>query len=157
MYLINYDFYDLHALFVFFRRDPKRFPNYIPCLQKIVAYIETPAQNNHLCHNNIRNIVKPYYDENDELLSWVLVDNKYTANIAIIKNAHVYDIILSIFFEMIEHYNNSNRFFLLCDVVHNIPLILIDEAKPKKVINNMIKEYRRKYNNLFLKNELNEL
>ena len=51
MYLINYDFYDLHALFVFFRRDPKRFPNYIPCLQKIVAYIETPAQNNHLCHN----------------------------------------------------------------------------------------------------------
>ena len=58
---------------------------------------------------------------------------------------------------MIEHYNNSNRFFLLCDVVHNIPLILIDEAKPKKVINNMIKEYRRSYNNLFLKNEMNEL
>ena len=83
--------------------------------------------------------------------------NKYTANIAIIKNAHVYDIILSIFFEMIEHYNNSNRFFLLCDAVHNIPLILIDEAKPKKVINNMIKEYRRSYNNLFLKNEMNEL
>ncbi len=33
--------------------------------------------------NNIRKILKKYYNERDEILSWVTVGNKYTANIGI--------------------------------------------------------------------------
>ena len=156
MYLINYDCYDLHALITFFRCKPERFIIYKSALQEIVAYLKTPIQNE-LNNNSIRNILKPYFDERDETISWVLVDNEYTANVFIIKNESAYEILSSIFCEMMNYYNDSNRFYLLCDATHNIPLLLADEKKPKKAINTMIKDYKKKYNNLFLKNELKRL
>ncbi len=156
MYLINYDFYDIHALITFFRSKPERFQTYKPALQKIIAYIVAP-QGDFLNDNNIRNILKPYFDESDETISWVMVDNKYTANLTIIKKDYVYRIITSIFSEMMEHYDDSERFNLLCDVTHNLPMILVDKNKPEKTINLMIKEYRKKYNGQFLKNELKSM
>ncbi len=156
MYLINYDFYDIHALITFFRNNPERFHTYKPALQKIITYIGT-RQDHLLNDNNIRNILKPYYDESDEIISWVMVNNKYTANLIIIKKDYAYKIISSIFSEMMEHYDDSMRFNLLCDATHNLPIILVEKNKPKKTINLIIKEYRKKYNSLFLKNELKRM
>ena len=105
--------------------------------------------------NTVRKILKPYYNKNDAFLSWVTVNNQYTANIKIIKSKSAYLILLAVFREMLEQYADAERFYELCDTVHNIPLILADEKKPEKIIANRIKAYRKKYNSLFLKEELN--
>jgi len=156
MYLINYDFYDLYNLIVYFRYAPERFAVYKAGFCKIITYIESPEKN-YADFNNIRNILKPCYNQSDEALSWILVDNRYTANIVVIKETAVYEVILSVLCEIVEHYENSERFCLLCDATHNIPLILVDEIKRKRLIGLMVKEYRKKYNDSFLKDELKRL
>ena len=157
MYLINYDFYDIYALIVFFRSWPDRFLHYKPAVQKIIDYIEKPTESNGLEYNNIRRILKEYYDENDKFISWVKVENAYTAHIWIIKKESHYGILLKIFYEMLENYADKDGFYSLCDAVHNIPLVLADAPKPKEAIEFEIKEYRKKYNGLFLKEELKSL
>lgn len=137
MYLINYDLYDLEALIVFFRSKPERLADYKSALNDIIDYIKKP-QGHYGDHNNIRKIFRPYFCEIDEIISWVLVDNVYPANIYIIKHQVVYTIISAI----------------LCDAIYNIPSILIDEVKKKKIIKIMIKEYKKKYNPKFLNDEL---
>ena len=101
--------------------------------------------------------MQPYYDEKDDMLSWVLVNNKYTANTSIIKNLTSYKILASIFCEMLDTYNDTKRFYLLCDATHNIPLLLADEKNPKKIIKIMIKDYKKQYNSTFLTSELKNL
>lgn len=154
MYLINYDFYDLYSLIVFFRCKPKRFINYRSAVKEILNDMKKSAENHIIKDNTIRNKLKPYYNENDELVSWITVDNRYTANIKIIKNEPAYLIMSVILNEMLECCNDLERFHCLCDATHNVPLVLADEIKQKKIINGMIKEYRKKYNSLFLKDEL---
>ncbi len=157
MYLINYDFHDLYALIVFFRNNPERFSAYEQGIKDIISYINTPHEGNGLNENNIRRILRTCYAEQDEALSWIAVDNRYTANLVIIKNNSYYQIITAILNEMIQFSNDTSRFYLLCDASHNIPLILTDSlSKKNKAINSMIKVYRNKYNNNFLKNELKE-
>lgn len=153
MYFINYDFYDLQALFVFFRGKPDRLSDYKSALNDVIAYIMTP-QGHYGDQNNIRKIIRPYYNENDEILSWVLVDNIYPTNIYIIKQNNIYSIISAILREMLDNCDDMRRLYLLCDVTHNIPSILVDEVKKSKTIKIMVKEYRRMYNPNFLKDEL---
>lgn len=153
MYLINYDFYDLQALFVFFRSKPDRLSDYKSALNDVIAYIMTP-QGHYGDQNNIRKIIRPYYNENDEILSWVLVDNIYPTNIYIIKQNNIYSIISAILREMLDNCDDMRRLYLLCDATHNIPSILVDEIKKSKTIKIMVKEYRRMYNPNFLKDEL---
>ena len=153
MYLINYDFYDLQALFIFFRSKPERLSDYKFALNSIIDYIMTP-QGHYGDHNNIRKIIRPYYNENDEILSWVLVDNVYPTNIYIIKQEAAYSIISAILREMLDSCDDLRRLYLLCDATHNIPSILMDEVKKSKIIRIMTKEYRKRYNLLFLKDEL---
>gem|GEM_PF-2129708 len=156
MYLINYDYFDLHALITFFRNEPERFVIYKSAMQEIISYLKAPVQNSLNC-NTIRNIVKPYYDESDKAIAWVLVNNEYTANISVVKNMFAYEIISAILCEMTVCYDDLERFYLLCDAAHNIPLILVNENKPKNAINFMIKDYRKRYNSFFLKDELKGL
>lgn len=153
MYLINYDLYDLQALFVFFRSKPERLSDYKPALNDIIDYIIAP-QGHCGDYNNIRKIIRPYYNKIDEILSWVLVDNVYPTNIYIIKQEVVYSIISSILREMLDNCGDKNRLYLLFDSTHNIPSILMGEVKESKIIRIMIKEYRKRYNLQFLKDEL---
>ena len=152
MYLINYDFYDLQALFVFFRSKPQRLSGYAPALNDIIDHIMTPQES--YGDNNIRKIIRPYYNETDEILSWVLADNVYPANIYVIKQAAVYTIISAILREMSDNCDDADRLYMLCDAAHNIPSVLADEGKKYKTIMTMIKEYRKRYNPQFLKDEL---
>lgn len=153
MFLLNYDLYDLHAFITFFRNYPARFPNYILSVKQIIDYINTPISNQ-VNNNTIKRIISPYFAPQDEALSWVLVNNKYTANLFMVKIEPYYQVLSSVFKEMIDFYNDEQRLYLICDATHNIPLILADVKKPKQVINTMIKDYRKQYNKLFLRNEL---
>lgn len=53
--------------------------------------------------------------------------------------------------------NDSQRFYLLCDASHNIPLLLADTKNPKKAIKIMIKDYQKNYNKEFLLKELKKI
>lgn len=154
MYLINYDFYDLYALIVYFRSNPARFPCYIESIRQIIDYLNASTITNEIIDNQIRRFISPYFDKQDEALSWVPVNNVYTANIFVIKKEAYYRILSSVFEEMIGSYNDEERLYLLCDATHNIPLLLADEENPKKIIKIMINDYRKQYNKLFLKDEL---
>lgn len=155
MLLTNYDFYDIYAYIVHFRSFPEKFKNYLIPTEQIISYINAPMKNE-LDNNTIRKIIRPFYNNGDNML-WVTVDNIYTANLYIIKHISYYNILSAILEEMLRVYENEQQFVLLCDAVHNIPLILADEKKPEKVIKIMIKEYRKQYNSFFLVDELKEL
>lgn len=154
MRLINYDFYDLHALITFFRQNVERFSFYEKAVEEIICCIDMPMQNNGIAANTVRKIIRPFIDTDDKLLSWVLTDNQYTANVVIIKNEGCYRLLSTVFKEMLQCVDDSQRLYLLCDAAHNIPLVLADNTKPKKAINLMIKDYRNKYSKNFLSDEL---
>lgn len=153
MYLINYDLFDLQAMIAFFRSKPERLTDYKPALNDMIDYIKIPQSRCGDC-NNIRKILRPYFNEIDETLSWILVDNAYPANIHIIKQEVVYTVITTILREMLNNCDNQSRLYLLCDATHNIPSILMDNVKKNRIIRIMIKEYREKYDSQFLKDEL---
>lgn len=157
MYLFNYDFYDLYALLVFFRSNPSKVSLYAEAMKQIVSYMETDTTDTAMESNVIRKILRSHIPASEEYLSWVGVDNMYTANIVIIKNKHHYDIIGAIFKEMLACAGDSDRVWLLCDVTHNIPLLLADHKKPRKVIHSMLKGYQKSYNKDFLKQEVKDL
>ena len=153
MYLLNYDFYDLHAFITFVRNSPERFPNYIHSVEQIIEYINAPVSNE--CDfNTIRRTIRPYFEPQDEALSWILVNNIYTANVFAVKKEPYYLVLSAVFKEMLDIYFDEQRLCFLCDAVHNIPLLLADESKPTPIINTMIKDYRKQYNKLFLVGEL---
>lgn len=157
MHLINYDFYDLHALITFFRQNSERLSFYKRSVEEIICCIDIPTQNNGITANTIRKIIRPYIDTDDELLSWVLTDNQYTANVVIIKNEGCYRLLSAVFKEMLRCIDDSQQLYSLCDAAHNIPLILADDKKPQKAIKAMIKDYRNKYNSHFLSDELKSI
>ncbi|MCI7349204.1 MAG: hypothetical protein MSH60_00435 [Ruminococcus sp.] len=157
MHLINYDFYDLHALITFFRQKTERFSSYKKAFEEIICCIEMPMQNNGITANTIRKIIRPYIDSDDELLSWVLTDNMYTANVVIIKNEGCYRLLSAVFKEMLQFADDTQRLYSLCDAAHNIPLVLADDKKPQKAIKAMIKDYRNTQNKHFLSEELKSL
>ena len=156
MFLINYDFYDLHALIVYFRYAPTRFSDYTVPVRQIIDYMNTPIITNVINDNQIRRLISPYYDEQDESLSWVLVNNRYTANMWVVKKEPYYPILSAVFEEMLDIYSDEQRLYLLCDAAHNIPLILADAKKPIPIIKTMIKDYRKQYDKSFLANELKQ-
>lgn len=154
MKLINYDFHDLYALITFFRSNPTK-TAYLPAIKKINQYLDSEPSQNGIKLNTIRKILKPYTSAQDEQLSWVFTENKYTANIFVIKNDACYTIMSAIFRELLLCLGNDpERVYLLCDASHNIPLLLIDEKRPQKTIATMINEYRKRYNSEFLCEEL---
>lgn len=157
MYLLNYDFYDLHALITFFRQNTKSFSLYKSPVEQMISYVNAPMPNNGIEINTIRKILKPYVNKNDKFLSWVLIENAYTANIFIIKNKAYYNILSSIFKEMLQCYNDEQQLYLLCDASHNIPLFLADINKPKKAIKAVIKDYKKRYNQNFLLTEMKNI
>lgn len=153
MFLNNYDFYDLHAFITFFRNNPKK-TAYFPAVEKIIEYINQPQINNSIGMNTIRKIVNPYIKNDEEQLSWVFVENAYTANLCIIKNEAHYKILSVVLGEIILSIDDSERVYMLCDATHNIPELLVDVKKPKKAIISMIKNYRKQYHQKFLYDEL---
>ena len=157
MHLINYEFYDLYAVIVCVRSNPKD-KRLIPVLNRITELIEAPQSNNGIEPNIARKAIRQCDKADIEGLSFANTDNVYTANIRIMKNPVHYKILSKIFRELSDSMSvSSERTAMAADSFHNIPLILVDESKPKKAINLAIKEYRAKYYPNFLADELKTL
>ena len=144
--MINYDLYDLHAMIVFFRSRPERFEAYKSAVEGIIALLSDDAPTD---DNIIRRTLLPCYSDSDTALSWVTVNNRYTAGTTIIKDRYVRDTLAAVLTEMTACNEDKERFCALCEAVHNIPLILADEKDPRRTVRSMIKDYR-KYNRSFL-------
>lgn len=157
MHLLNHDFDDLYALIVYFRSRDTKIPQYIKALEQIILYIDAPIVNKVIEFNTVRKILRAHVKTNDEVLSWIAVDNEYTAHTFIIKKEIYYRVLVAIFKEMIVSQQDNQRLWMLCDSVHNIPLLLVDLKKPKRAIKTMIKCYQKEYNKKFLIKELKGL
>lgn len=127
MRLLNYDFYDLYALIVFLRTDTDKVFEYAGGIEQIVACLESPVLDNEIEVNTIRKLLRDYVREAEKGLSWIWTDNVYTGNVVVIKN--------------INHY-------------HNLPTLLVECKKPRKVIGTMIQIYQKEYNKEFLREDL---
>lgn len=154
MHLINYDFYDLHALITFFRCNTEK-TAYLSAIEQVIKYIDAEQITNSVEANAVRKVLNPYIEPQDEALSWVFIENQYTANMRIIKDGARYRIISAILKELIGYLGKDpERVYLLCDATHSIPLLLADEKRPQKAIASMIKPYRQSYDTQFLYEEL---
>ena len=157
MHMINYDFYDLHAVILCVRSNPND-KRLIPVLNRIAEIIEAPQSDNGIESNIVRKAIRKCDKANIEGLSFANTDNVYTANIRIMKNPVYYKILSKIFRELSDSMSvSSERTAAAADGFHNIPLLLADESKPKKAITIAIKEYRTKYYPNFLADELKTL
>lgn len=157
MRLLNYDFYDLYALIIFFRADTDKVSQYTKALEQIVSYMTEPASENVLEFNTVRKILRSHVNETEEGLSWIWAENVYTGNVLIIKNGKYYNILVAIFQEMIQCARDKQRLWQLCDATHNIPTLLVASKKPKKIIKSMVRFYRKDYNKDFLVEELKRM
>lgn len=157
MYLLNYDFYDLFDLIVFFRSSPEKFSLYLESIKQIVSYIESTAGQEEIDTNSVRKILRSNVENSEDVLLWMQVDNVYTAKTRIVKSYACYAVIKVVLREMLCCFEDKQRFVMLCDATHNVPLILADERKPKKIIKTMVKTYQKNYNKDFLVKELRGL
>ncbi len=157
MQILNYDLYDLYALLHYLRDDPGKFPIYRSAVEKIIGYITAPPSGNGIETNTVRKLLRPVYEEEEKHLSWIAVDNEYTANVLIIKNNAYYTILAALLKEMLDCGDDAERLYDFCDAVNNVPLILADDNRPKKAIKEMIKDYQKKYDRGFLLSEIKDI
>ncbi|MBQ9385194.1 MAG: hypothetical protein IJT87_13265 [Ruminiclostridium sp.] len=157
MQILNYDLYDLYALFDYFRGNAGKFPIYRSAVEKIVEYITAPPSGNGIETNTVRKLLRPVYEEDEKKLVWISVDNEYTANVSVIKNTAYYTILAALLKEMLDCGDDADRLYDFCDAVTNVPLILADDNKPKKAIKEMIKDYQKKYDRGFLLSEIKDI
>ena len=157
MRLLNYDFYDLYALIVYFRADTNRVSEYAGAIEQIVNYLEAPVLGNELEFNTIRKILQVYVSKEEQGLFWIWTENVYTGNVVIMKNASYYCVLIEVFREMLRCVGDSQRLWRLCYATHNLPTLLVECKEPKKVIKSMIRIYQKEYNKDFLMEELKGL
>lgn len=157
MYLTNYDFYDLHALLVFFRSFPERAASYKEPMQVMIDYLESPDDSDYIESNYVRKRLMPCIQPEDCALEWAKTENVYVAEIYLIKQEFRYKILAAILREVILSADDEEKINLLCDAAHNIPLLLAQEKHPRQAIRQMIKSYQKQYNPGFLTAELKNL
>lgn len=152
MSLINYDLYDLYALFCYLRHSPSRLPDFRQAVRQIITAVYEPAE-----VNRIRHILRPCAHTEDIALSWVLTDNEYSADVRIIRDASALAVVCGMLEELLQAGDDQGRVYLLCDSVHNIPLILADPGRHHMPFKDMLRDYRMQYAPSFLKAELARL
>lgn len=151
MRLLNYDFYDIYAFITYLRNLPEK-TEYACAAEDILRYIDTPGTNG-ADVNNVRKLLRAYIDREEERLAWVFVDNAYTANVRIVKDEARYSVLKAVLREILAVRNDSEKLRQVCDASHNIPILLADEASPKKAIASAAAEYEKN----FLREELKKL
>ena len=153
MYLLNYALYDLYALFICLRSHPQELARYRDGVQEIIRLIESP-EDAAADANCIRRLLRPCYDGEELFMSFVAVDNVYTADIRILKNKTHAPLLAAMLRELLAHGDDADRVSCLCDSLHNVPLMLANEVRPKRRIRSEVELYRKRYNPDFVKEEL---
>lgn len=156
MQLLNYDLYDLYALFVFLRAHPQRFAAYRQGVRQIAAHIAAPDLGV-VDANSIRRCLRPCYAAEDSWLHWVLIDSEYAADVRVIRKEAYYPLLAAMLQEMLTCGDDPDRLQLLCDALHNVPLILTGEPQPLQHIQTEIGRYQDAYDPEFLRAELKRL
>lgn len=157
MRLLNYDFYDLYALLVYFRADVDKVSEYAEAIERIIAYLDEPIQEKEIAFNSIRKVLQLYVSKTESALSWVWTENVYTGNVVLMKDVNSYCILKKVFQEILLAIGNNERLWSLCDATHNLPVVLANDKKSGKIIKSMVRIYQKKYNKYFLVEELKEL
>lgn len=157
MRLLNYDFYDLYALIVFFRNDTDKISEYADAIKQIIACIEETTEVNEIPCNTIRKILQAHTNKEERGLFWIWVENIYTGNVLTVKNEGYYRILAAVFREMLCGIGDGKRLWRLCDATHNLPTLLVECKEPKKGIKSMVRIYQVQYNKEFLVEELKTL
>ena len=155
-YRINYEFYDIHALLVYFRVRPEQLGQFVPALETLRGTMQ-PSEPPQMAEETVRVLLRSCWTPEDAALDWVEVDNRYTANIFVMKNAAHYALLAAVLQELLNCAGDEARTVLLCDAVHNIPLLLCDKPHPHRVIERYLSDYRKTYNKAFLKAECRAL
>ncbi len=157
MQLLNYDFYDLYALLIFFRMDTDKISKYAVAIEELVTCLEQPVFSNVSECNTVRKILQAYVSEEEQGLFWIWTENIYTGNTFTMKNVGYYRILAEVFREMLHNLEDNQRLWRLCDSTHNLPTLLVECKEPKKAIISMIRIYQIEYNKNFLVEELKVL
>lgn len=157
MLMLNFDFYDIYAVFLAFRENPL-----CSCNKEIATslkeMVDSPQNDSILEPNVVRATLKRTNSIDKETFHWTFVDNVYTYGHKIIKDDFPYHILSVAFEELLSCLDNGNfeQFKALADALHNVPVILSDSPKQvKKLIKAEIASYRKNWNKNFLKEFLN--
>ena len=153
MLLLNYDFYDIYAVLLFFRNDPSNTLN-SKIAKKIQSLLESPQVDNVIESNIIRRSIAEIENLDIDQLAWIQANNVYTYGQKVIKEKIAYHILSEGFSELLLclHDENYKQFEALADALHNVPIILSEKPKNlSKLIKTEISTYRKMWNNAFLK------
>ena len=157
MLLTNYDFYDIYWSIVLMRSE-RAGHDYIVS-KAIKDAIDAEQRDNIVEMNIIRNILADIGELKEiEEWQWIYTKNVYTYGVKVIKDNFSYQILSTIFEELLSCLKkpNEDRIYDLKDALHNIPIILSEDGKQiKKHIAREIACYRNKWNKDFLKKYLN--
>ena len=153
MLMLNFDFYDMYAVLVAFRANPRCVQN-TAITKSVISAIETPQKDNTIEDNSIRKALAGLEDIDQNFYRWIHTKNIYTYGHRIIKDALAYQIMTVSFSELLRCLNNGNfdQFQDLADALHNVPIILADKTRnTKRLIKKEISWYRKKWDKSFLK------
>ncbi len=153
MLMLNFDFYDIHAVLVAFRANPRSVQNTM-ITKAVISLIEAPQSDAIIDGNVIRGVLAELEDIDQDSYRLVYTRNVYTHGHRIIKEALAYQIMAVSFSELLKCLNNENfdKFQDLADALHNVPVILADKTKNTKLlIKKEISWYRKKWDKSFLK------
>ena len=157
MDITKYDFQDFCDLFLFFKRHPERIFAYRTAFCELDLYLDAPFSSD----NFVRKIFRTYYNESDRELLWITNDYKPKMLVFPILIFKFREILSAISREIVENSNDIECCRLLCCATSDLLLVLVDDDKSfverRKVIIKIITEYRAKYNNDFLRDELRDL
>lgn len=146
------DIFDIHSMIACFRVLPERVGAYLPALREISDKLAKASPS----EGFVRSALRGYFDKNDDILSWVCGDKPDDGRRAELSGEYC-AVLSRVISEMAECHGDRGREYLLCDCVHNFPLMMADGEFQHKSADDMLRDYRRKYDKDFLENEMSKL
>ncbi len=153
MLLDRYDFYDIYAVLVAIRSNPKAKHN-VEIIKAIIFVLEKQQETNIVELNIIRTALKTIEIIDKERFYWIYIDNVYTYGHRVEKTEYNYDILLNAFRKLLRSLEQQDydMVYDLADAFHNIPIFIADEGKKfKKFIKIQFCSYNKKYKTNLLK------
>lgn len=151
--MMNFDFYDIYSVIVFFRNYPQYEKNFI-IAEKVRSVLDQPQVDNYISMNVVRAALREIDGIDNDYFNWIYTDNVYTYGHCVIHEDLAYKILSESFSELLICLKNNehDRFADLSDALHNVPIILTEyPKKSKNKIKTEISSYRKKWNKAFFK------
>ena len=154
--MINlYDLYDLHAILIAICSNPNDSFNSEVVLNIINVINDRGASEINQIRKSlqtIKSLIK------NDIYDFVFVENKYSYYpLPFLKDEKIYAVLFSSLREILVALNEKDeeRTFDLADCLHNLPIMIVENnySIPKIFWKKIVKDYRRKWNNNFLRIE----